>query len=87
MFRSLQAELQILSLAADNLNMNERGPVVGVIRQQVFDYIGENACAALMFVGNPEKFPVKQNKCFCSLPYCGGYVIVDAEIKIHILQI
>lgn len=78
MFRSLQAELQTLSLAADNLNMNRREPVAEVIRQQVFDYIGENACGTL-------KFPVNKNKCFCSLPYCGGYVIVDAEIKIHIL--
>ena len=26
---------------------------------------------------------MNKNKCFCSLPYCGGYVIVDAEIKIH----
>ena len=76
-----------MSLEADNFNINEREPVAGVIRQQVFDYIGENAWAALMFVVKPEKFPVKKNKCFCSLPYCGGYVIVDAEIKIHILQI
>ena len=69
MFRSLQAELQTLSLEADNLNMNEREPVVGAIRQQIFDFIGENACGAFMFVGNPEQFPVNKNKCFCSLPY------------------
>lgn len=55
MFRSLQAELQTLFLAADNLNMNEREPVAGAIRQQVFDFIGENACGALKFVGNLEE--------------------------------
>nr|WP_166462213.1 hypothetical protein [Lacrimispora amygdalina] len=62
MFRSLQAELQTLSLAADNLNMNQREPAAGAIRQQVLDFIGENACGTLMFVGNPEQFPVNKNK-------------------------
>ncbi len=40
-------------------NINEREPVAGAIRQQVFDFIGENACGALKFVGSLEEISCK----------------------------